>query len=96
MMIDIQSNILISPSGTPLITGFGFWMYHVGPEVLDGPQTFAGSERYLAVELSLPSLVLENSSDDTAKLLERHKFHTTQSDVWAFAMVLYVRKFCIK
>ena len=85
------------------MSDFGISRLHDGPGsiTIAGPGVLAGSQFYLAVELVLyePSDTDNSaephednaSSPDATPNRTKHAFHTKQSDVWAFGMVLYVR-----
>jgi hypothetical protein len=58
-----------------------------------GPNKLAGSERYLAVEFYWPSPTPSDSNNTTQTSTAgtvTHDFYTKESDVWAYAMVIYV------
>lgn len=75
-----QDNILVSPSGEPLICDFGIsHMIAVSQSFgLSGTQTgtLRGTTRYMSIEL------IEASEDGK---------YTKASDIWAFAITIMVR-----
>lgn len=79
-----KGNVLITPSGMPVLTDFGISRVHDETDsmTIDGTRTFKTSEIYLAIELLMPR--------DEGKESLQHEFHTKESDIWAFAMVVYV------
>ena len=56
-----------------------------------GPTKLAISTYYTAIELLIAISESEHGHEPGSSLVVTHEFHTKQSDVWSFSMVLYVR-----
>jgi serine/threonine protein kinase len=80
----LQDNILVSHDGRPLLSDFGISRIVIESNTVTGTTTLGGNVRYMAPELLGPQ---------AAGLV--HQFHTKQSDVWAFGMVVYVSEISI-
>ena len=80
--IAYQDNILIDDNGSPLLGGFGISRISIDEITLTGTQTFKGNLRWMAIELI-------NSRGAGGS--QSYNFHTRESDVWAYGMVIYVR-----
>lgn len=68
--------------GIPLLTDFGISRIVEESVTLTGTSSLKGNTRWMSIELLNPD-ILEGST-------KKHEFHTKQSDVWAYGMVLYV------
>ena len=71
--------MLISPNGDPLLSDFGVSRMLIASGTLDHTTTLGGTARWMAVELLKPT------EEGDAPALP-----TTESDVWAFGMTVYV------
>jgi serine/threonine protein kinase len=69
----------VSNEGWPLLTGFGISRLNYDGITLSGASILKGNVRWMAIELIEPGVHEQ-----------RHNFHTRQSDIWAFGMVVYV------
>ena len=76
--------MLISPDGDPLLSDFGVSRMLIASGTLDHTTTLGGTARWMAVELLKPT------EEGDAPALP-----TTESDVWAFGMTIYVRCFAV-
>ena len=77
-----QDNVLIDDEGNPLLCDFGISRVVDESMTVTGTKSLKGNVRWMAIELIAPMDVDSGG----------HQFHTKESDVWAFGMVLYVRK----
>jgi serine/threonine protein kinase len=80
-----QENVLISADGRAVLSDFGTSRLLKNNITIAGTATFKGSVRWTAPELFKPS-------DEPLD----HLFHIKASDVWAFGMVIYVRRTLMK
>ena len=83
-LIDAQENVLISSNGRAVLTDFGRKQLLINVGAVVGTQSLQGSVRWSAPEL----LVLTDEA-------QTHECYTKASDVWAFGMVVYVRRVTI-
>lgn len=78
-----QDNVLVSSSGIPRICDFGISRMLAASQTIGATSTqtggVRGSVRWMAPELILPS--------------ESPVIHSTQTDIWAFGMTVYVSFF---
>jgi serine/threonine protein kinase len=74
-----QDNILVNSDGRPLLSDFGISRIVIESNTVTGTTSLRGNVRYMAPEL-LGLQVAES----------KHQFHTKESDVWAFGMVVHV------
>ena len=75
----LKDNVLVSPDGKPMLSDFGVSRLIVESVTVAGTTSLKGNTRWMAVELI-----------DTRDPLQNHQFHTKETDVWAFGMVVYV------
>jgi serine/threonine protein kinase len=64
-----------------MISDFGISRILINSITVAGTSNLKGNTRWLSVELIDPRMRPDSSS---------HQFHTKQTDVWAFGMVVYV------
>ena len=80
-----EANILVSPSGTPLLTDFGLSQVIHDAVSPQPPESLAGSMRWMAIEL-----IEANAEGADASFAH---WQTKASDIWAFGMTVCVSTF---
>ena len=88
MLIFIQDNILVDSFGIAKISDFGTSRLLVNDRTVAGTKKMKGNVRWMAIEL------LTEQASKPGSNYASHNFHTKESDVWAFGMVLYVSDTC--
>lgn len=84
LIFPFQENILVSPEGSPLIAGFGLSVSSRSASLAASPSHgMKGNLRWMAKEL------VEFSRSE-------HQDHTTQTDMWAFGMVILVSVYIVR
>ena len=81
MVIDAQENVLISSDGRAVLTDFGTTQQLINAGIVAGERSLQDSIPWSAPEL----LALTDEA-------HAHEVYTKASDVWAFGMVVYVRR----
>ena len=85
VLIFVQDNILVDWSGVAKISDFSTARLLVNDRTVAEIKKMKGNVRWMAIEL----LTEQHSKPDSSHA--PHNFHTKESDVWAFGMVIYVR-----
>ncbi|TDL15431.1 kinase-like protein, partial [Rickenella mellea] len=87
---DLKSdNVLISPSGAPLLTDFGISRTLIVTHTVTTLGELTGSVRWMAYELIAPHCQLQNTADATTITEIQPAIPSKETDVWAFGMVVY-------
>ena len=68
--------------GVPMLSDFGISRIVEESVTVSGTSSLRGNIRWMSIELLDPRILNESNT--------KHEFHTKQSDVWAYGMVLYV------
>ncbi|TDL15872.1 kinase-like protein [Rickenella mellea] len=87
---DLKSdNVLISPSGAPLLTDFGISRMLIVTHTVTVLKDLIGSVRWMAYELIAPHCQLPSNVDTTTITEMKPTVPSKETDVWAFGMVVY-------
>ena len=70
--------------GVPLLCDFGISRIVEDNFTVAGTSSLRGNTRWMSIELLDPRNLQDPARD--------HEFHTKQSDIWAYGMILYVSK----